>query len=320
MKIGLVLGAGGAVGGAYLAGALTALENDLGWDARSADVIVGTSAGSLVGAVLRRGGAASDLAAWTVDAPLTPVFEALAGSIERPEFEPVTLRQFLRLPRLPHPHAVGAVVRHPLRFDPLRALVTHLRDGELALRPHLEFLDGEWPSEELYVCAVRRRDGRRVVFGRDLTPRDGLGAAVAASCTVPGYFEPACVDGSLYIDGGVKSPTNADVLRGRGLDLVIALSPMSAAGRVSPRRIDALMRVHAGRQLNHELKILRAEGTRTLTLAPTRAVLDHVTTDFMSDESRNEIVQHAFLETGAQLRSAHKHGLLDGLGTRQHVA
>ena len=68
MKIGLVLGAGGVTGGAYIAGALAALENDLGFDARSADVIVGTSAGALIGALLRSGISAGDLAAWTIGA------------------------------------------------------------------------------------------------------------------------------------------------------------------------------------------------------------------------------------------------------------
>jgi len=68
VRIGLVLGGGGVVGAAYHAGALTALEYDLGWDPRSADVIVGTSAGSVVGSLLRLGVAASDLAAHTVDA------------------------------------------------------------------------------------------------------------------------------------------------------------------------------------------------------------------------------------------------------------
>jgi len=48
-RVGLVLGAGGTVGAAYHAGALTALQHDLGWDARDAAVVVGTSAGSIVG-------------------------------------------------------------------------------------------------------------------------------------------------------------------------------------------------------------------------------------------------------------------------------
>ena len=54
-RIGLVLGAGGAVGHAFHAGVLAALADETGWDAREAEVVVGTSAGSVVGALLRAG-------------------------------------------------------------------------------------------------------------------------------------------------------------------------------------------------------------------------------------------------------------------------
>src|SRR5437868_2709839 len=103
-RVALVLGGGGAMGAAYHAGALTALEQDLGWDAREAAVIVGTSAGSLVGALLRMDVPSSDLAALTVGAAALAASPALVASLsDRPEFPPVTLGSFLRLPRLPSP-------------------------------------------------------------------------------------------------------------------------------------------------------------------------------------------------------------------------
>jgi NTE family protein len=176
-RVALVLGAGGTVGGAYHAGVLTALHYDLGWDARDADVIVGTSAGSLVAALLRRGIPATDLAAWTVDATLSPASAMLAEHAARPEFDPVSLRTFMRVPRLPHASSVFAALRRPLRFDPARALLTHLRDGHQDLLQHLEFLGPQWPDARLYECAVRRRDGRRVVFGRAGAPDAPLPAA-----------------------------------------------------------------------------------------------------------------------------------------------
>ena len=70
-SVGLVLGAGGVVGQAYHAGVLAVLEHDCGWDPRTADVIVGTSAGSITGTLLRAGVPASELAAWAVRAPLS---------------------------------------------------------------------------------------------------------------------------------------------------------------------------------------------------------------------------------------------------------
>ena len=94
-RVGLVLGAGGVVGQAYHSGVLAALEHDLGWDPRTAEVIVGTSAGSITGALLRNGVPASELAAWSVRAPLSAegaLLEQLFGS-EHPEFAPFDAAQ-----------------------------------------------------------------------------------------------------------------------------------------------------------------------------------------------------------------------------------
>ena len=89
-RIGLVLDAGGTVGQAYHAGVLAALEHDLGWDPRTADVVLGTSAGSVTGTLLKLGVPPSDLAAWAVQAPLSvesgEAHQWLNG--ERPEFPP----------------------------------------------------------------------------------------------------------------------------------------------------------------------------------------------------------------------------------------
>src|SRR3954468_9284426 len=51
MEVGLVLGAGGVVGASWLIGALEALESETGWRAADAERIVGTSAGSVIGAI-----------------------------------------------------------------------------------------------------------------------------------------------------------------------------------------------------------------------------------------------------------------------------
>ncbi len=302
MRIGLVLGAGGVVGAAYHAGALTALEHDLGFDGRAADVIVGTSAGALVAALLRSGVPASDLAAWTVGAPLSPEGYPIADITAHPELDPVTLRTFLRVPRVPHPQAVLSTLRHPLRFDPMRAVMTHLADGTRSLAEHVEFLGDGWPDHDLFICAVRRRSGTRVVFGRARVPHDGLSAAVAASCAVPGYFAPVTVDGEQYIDGGVASASNADTLRDHEPDVVIALSPMSTDAPLPRYSLDRLLRDRVRARIVRELAALEKRGTRTLLLEPGAEVLEHVTTDFMSEEHSHEIVGAAFLETGQRLR------------------
>jgi NTE family protein len=316
-RVGLVLGGGGVVGAAYHAGALSALEHDLGWDARTAEVIVGTSAGALIGALLRTGVPATDLAAWTVGAPLSPDGYPIANALH-PEFDPISMRTFLRMPRVPHPTAVWSAVRKPHRFDPMRALMTHLADGDRVLTEYLQFLGHGWPDRSLFLTAVARRDGRRVVFGRDRVPGDGLESAVAASCSVPGYFAPVVVDGSQYIDGGVASPTNADVLRGVALDLVIIVSPMTTSAPLPRYSIERVMRDRSGWQLKRERD--RLAPTPTLVMQPGAEVLEHVTADLMNEEHVNDIVGAAFLETGGQLREASCAELLAPLRVARHAA
>jgi predicted acylesterase/phospholipase RssA len=76
-----------------------------------------------------------------------------------------------------------------------------------------------------------------VVFGRPGSPRARLSEAVAASCAIPAYFSPVTIGTKQYVDGGVHSATNADVLGHACLDLVIVVAPMSAAhGPLEPRR------------------------------------------------------------------------------------
>ena len=103
-RVGLVLGAGGVVGQAYHAGVLAVLEHDYGFDARDVDMIVGTSAGSITGTLLRLGVSSGDLAAWTVKAPLsgTDEFVRQMAAMPDPVFAPLRPLDLLRRPmRLP---------------------------------------------------------------------------------------------------------------------------------------------------------------------------------------------------------------------------
>jgi NTE family protein len=315
-RVGLALGAGGVTGAAYLAGALAALENDLGWDARGADAIVGTSAGALIGALLRSGVPAGDLAAWTVRSRLSDEGAAVLAALERPEFDAVRLRQFLHPLRVPRPQAVWSALRNARRFDPLRALMIHLHDGTRDVQSGLAFLGAGWPEQSFACCAVRRSDGRRRVFGPPQVPSDGLAAAVAASCAVPGYFAPVEVDGGIYLDGGIASSTNAEVLPD-GIDLAIVFAPMASAEPQNGFSLDRLVRDRTRSRLRHELSQLSARGIESLVFAPGPQTIARLGHDFMSDAAAAEIVVSSFLETGEQL---HRSGLADRLGARRCVA
>ena len=303
--IGLVLGGGGVVGQAYHAGVLAALEHDVGWDPRKADVIVGTSAGSITGVLLRSGVPASELAAWTVRAPLSAeggILHRILGT-DIPEFPPFRpLHVLKRRPDLPGWEMLLQAALTPWHFNPRVAALALLGPGDHDIVQQLGMLrvvEGQsWPERDLWVCVVRRRDGRRVVFGRPGSPDAPLHLAIAASCALPGYFAPVAIDEDCYIDGGAHSPTNAAVLRGRALDLVVVVSPMSGPSGV-PMDMYGASRWHAGRLARREVNALRSQGTDVVVFRPGREEHEAMGNDLMARERVDQVVQQAFLAAGA---------------------
>jgi NTE family protein len=315
-RVGLVLGAGGVVGQAFHAGVLAVLEHDFGFDPRGVDMIVGTSAGSITGTLLRLGVRAEDLAAWTVKAPLSGEDDVLRtiAATPVPELAPFRPLELLRRPmRLPAPGMVQRALTRPWRFRPLAAAMSLIAPGrhdiveQLAALRELE--RPQWPEQPLWICAVHRHDGRRVVFGRPGTPPVPIHLAVAASCAVPGYFAPVRIGGHTYVDGGVHSPTNAALLRRSGLDLAVIVSPMS--GPAGPRlSVYAASRRHSARLLRHEVRALEAAGVRTVVFAPGAAEQEVMGDDMMSRHRLDEVIQQSFLATGGQAARPEVSGLI----------
>lgn len=317
-RVGLVLGAGGVVGQAYHAGVLAVLEHDVGFDPRTAQLIVGTSAGSITGTLLRLGVKAEDLAAWTVKAPLSGDDEVLRQIADTPvpELAPFRPWELLRRPmRLPARPMMHRLLTRPWRFRPLAAGLSLVSPGrhdiveQLAALRELE--RPRWPEAALWICAVNRHDGRRVVFGRPGTPPVPIHLAVAASCAVPGYFAPIRIGGHTYVDGGVHSPTNAALLRGCGLDLAVIISPMSGPGGPWPN-VYAASRRHSAGLLRREVRALGAAGVRTVVFAPGEAEQAVMGDDMMSRHRLDEVIQQSFLAAGAH---AARPGVADLLRT-----
>ena len=89
---------------------------------------------------------------------------------------------------------------------------------------------GSWVEHPNYwAVACDYESGRRTPFGRVGSPRAEIGDAVAASCAIPGFFRPVKIGGRRYVDGGVCSVSNLDLVAGRGLDLVICLNPLTSS-------------------------------------------------------------------------------------------
>lgn len=272
-RIGLVLGAGGATGHAFHIGVLSALEEATGWDPRTADVIVGTSAGAVIAALLRGGMSPRDLAARALGETLSEEGQAIANVLGRPEptpaADPAGWFGFLaaanpaylrRTIWRPWETKIGALVAAMLPEG--RIPTDHLVGGIGRLFP------SAWSDKALWINAARLDDGELVTFGRDGAPPASVAAAVAASCAIPGYYRPVEIDGVRYVDGGVHSPSNADVLAGEGFDLVIVSSPMSAGFDVFRPTADGPMRGFCRVLLRREMARVRATGTSILALEP----------------------------------------------------
>jgi NTE family protein len=308
--IGLVLGAGGITGQAYHAGVLAALEAELGWDPRRAELMVGTSAGSISATLLRGGVPARDLAAWTTRTPLSlegRLLQELFGS-EFPELEPLRTSHLLRRPSLPGPALVRRLFLRPWQPPGAGLALTLLAPGRTDVSQLLEPLrmvdPPGWPGGDLWICAVRRRDGRRTVFGRPGSSPAPLHLAVAASCAVPGYFTPVVIDDIAYVDGGVHSPTNAALLSRQGLQMVVIVSPMSGARGV-PVDVAGVVRRHAGLRLGLELRALRAAGVEVVLFEPDQALQKVMGGEWMSRKRVDDISHSAFASVLSDARLSH---------------
>jgi NTE family protein len=306
----LVLGAGGVLGGAWLCGGLAAIVDETGWEPREAEFVVGTSAGAmmaaLVGAgvppwlmVAHSGGEALD---GFTDARGRPVGEAdrSAGSV---------FRLHRGFPRLGPGSLPLALSGETLR----QRLAGWLPAGLISTEPLEETVrravpEGWAAHPNLWIVACDFASGERVVFGRQGAPKVDLARAVAASCAIPGFYRPVEIGGRRYVDGGLHSTSNLDLLAGLGLDLVICLNPMSSLAQVSGRlpheMLAASIRRLAGARLGREAKAVREGGTRLLLIQPGAGDLRLMGTNLMSRRRRHRVIELARRTVAEQVREA----------------
>ncbi len=275
MTRGLVLGGGGITGIAWMTGLVAGLA-DAGVDLRTADLMVGTSAGSVVGAQLRSEVSLKEL----YDYQATP--HAPKPGEQVAAISPTVLVRY-----------AGAFVRG--RGDSrrmCRALgayaVARARAGRTptleerfaAIRERLPMT--QWPADRLVVTAVEVATGE--LRGLDARSGASLLEAVAASCAVPGVYPPVPLEGRAHVDGGARSYANADLARDCERVLVLApvdraIGPMRRAGeqlagvRHEVVRPDEASRAAIGRNvLDPARRHLSAEAGR----AQAAAVADRV--------------------------------------------
>jgi len=196
-------------------------------------------------------------------------------------------------------------LRRPTPSKMLTVGLAMLPHGWIDVPGHLTHLGGllsAWPERDLWITAVRSRDARRTVFGREqvvATP----GEAIAASCAIPGLFRPVTIDRRRYIDGGAHSPTNADVLVTAGVDAAIVLSPMSAGSDALGMRPDHLVRTFFRRRLQAECDVLTRAGIAVHVLEPDAATLSSTGVNALDNGRGPRVVRDAFLMAGARIAS-----------------
>lgn len=307
---GLVLGAGGVLGAAWTIGALDAVQEVYGWDPREAEVLVGTSAGSVLAASLGCGVG--------VDTLLNHQRGVVAPGDPRIHYDHDTASG-AALPPLPRPFLgsprglVSSALR-PLRTTPMMALSTVLPQGRGSIEPVGQLVDslvprGQWaPHPRTWIVAMDYDSGRRVVFGREGAPAAPLRDAVRASCSIPGWYAPVRIGGRRYVDGGACSPTSLDVVARLGLDEVVVLSPMTSLDYDAPSsvaaRIERRFRRLVTKRLIGEVKKVSAAGARVTVLGPGAEDLEGIGANLMDPRRREQVLATSVRTSRAALRAA----------------
>ncbi|MGJ8669297.1 MAG: patatin-like phospholipase family protein [Oceanococcus sp.] len=305
IKRALVLGCGGVAGGAWSIASLQALQNQLSWDPRTADLIVGTSVGAVLAAMLGAGVSVDQLiACQSGESPNDCVWDHdhdSGGALPpRPALRMTSANLLMKALRGQLPAMIGLCGLVPRgRFDmtPFRALI----DGLVT--------PGQWASRDgIWIMAVDTANGQRVAFGRDDAPECALNDAVCASYGVPAWCPPVSIAGREYFDGGVASPTSADLLCDSDVDEVIILAPMSSQHPDQPssalEKVERRVRKMMTRRVDKEVSKLEQAGKRVIRLDPTAEDLQAIGYNMMDPRKRAQVFATAQVSAPIQLQKA----------------
>ncbi len=304
---GIVFGAGGVLGFTWSVAALHAWEQDTGLDAREADVRVGTSAGSILAAMLGLGVGTDTILRHQLgtsvaeDRNVDWNYDVDGGSTRPP------------LPRLGlgSPGLLLSVLQHPGRIPPLAAMSGMLPRGQASLTPLERMLDRlsegseDWPDRDTWIVAMDYATGNREVFGRPGSLPARLSQAVQASCSIPGWYHPVRIGRHSYVDGGALSSASADLLAGAGLEEVVVIAPMVSRHYDRPRspiaELERRWRRLTSRRVLREIAQVQATDTPVRLLCPGPADLAAMGGNLMDHRRRRTVLDVALRSVGEQL-------------------
>lgn len=289
----LVLGCGGVAGAAWSIATLHALQAELDWDPRQADIFVGTSAGAVLATLLACGISVEALLAcqqgknnhslWNHDQdtggalPPLPAFGLTGAKLAlkglKGEVSPVTA-------------LCGLMPKGGFDMAPFRRLINDAVKGR------------DWPEHQAtWIMAVDNESGRRVPFGRGDAPDAHIADAVCASYGVPGWCPPVDIAGRRYVDGGVASPTSADMLVDSSVDEVVILAPMASSHPDRPaslaEALERRVRKYMTGIVDREVELLERSGKRVIRREPNAETLRAIGYNMMDPARRERVLRAA---------------------------
>jgi NTE family protein len=260
--VALVLGGGGAAGNAWEIGVIAGLA-EAGLDmTEAADLVIGTSSGATAAAQVRSGIPAAELFASVLSPPVQPV----GRSRERPpSLSTATVFERMR--------AIGAAATSAA--DLQRAMGAFGLESDSVLGPGAEQRRAmvaarlprhEWPDRPMILVAIDAHTGELAAFDRDSGV--DLVDAVTASTALPGSTPTHSINGTRYINGGVRSAENADLASGYAN--VVVLAPFGGrSGPLPEGQFEGLRRPPEwGTDLPSQVETLRKQGSHVVVITP----------------------------------------------------
>lgn len=311
MRKGLVLGGGGVLGAAWTIGALSSLEEVRGIDSREFDLILGTSAGSVITAMLGSGVSVADLLSHQSGGAITE------GPLAGYDWD-YDIATGEALPSRPHwrganPRSLVRNAKRIHKMPPSAVLAALVPEGTGSLQMIHDLVAAaasqqSWPPN-VWISTFNYDFGYRTIFGHKDAPRAELADAVAASCAIPGWYAPVIIDGIRYVDGGTWSPTSADVLVDQDLDEVVVLAPMASFDVDHPKdlssKLERAWRIRMTKRLVKEVGRLRRRGIRVTVLTPTYEDLSVMGGNFMDPARRQAVLDLSLVTTRRSLSLLH---------------